>query len=100
LPASSTQALEPHAPSSWAEVVRAYAAGDFLAAADILQEVGSKPDGAEARAFAAEHLAAVGRGEAAEEQRRRALYFYRSVDAACFVQRCEALLEAAGYGRG
>ena len=45
-------------------------------AADILQEVGSKPDEAEARARAAEQLATDGRTAEAEEQRSRALEFY------------------------
>ena len=86
------QTLARPAPSLWAEVVLAYAAGEFTVAADILQEVGSKPDEAEARARAAEQLATDGRNAEAEEQRSRALEFYRSVGAAHFVRRCEAVL--------
>ena len=90
------QTLAHPAPSPWVEVVRAYAAADFAAAADTLREVGSKPDEAEARARAAEQLATEGRNAEAEEQRRRALDFYRSVGATHFAQRCEALPTAPG----
>jgi hypothetical protein len=68
------QALEHHPESPWLDVVRAYAAQDFVAAADILRRIGSKPAEAEARWQAAEDLGA-------EDQRRLALEFYRSVGA-------------------
>jgi hypothetical protein len=85
-------ALARHAPSPWVDVVLAYAAGEFSVSADTLREVGSKPDEAEARTRAAEQLATDGRAAEAEEQRSRALEFYRSVGAAHFVRRCEAIL--------
>ena len=70
----------------WTDVVRAYAAGDFVEAADILQRVGSKPDEAEARLRA-------GCDGGADEQIERALAFYRSVGAEFFVRECEAVRE-------
>jgi tetratricopeptide (TPR) repeat protein len=76
------RAVEHHPPSPWTEVVHAYATRRFPAAADLLATIGSKPDEAEARLFAAEALAAAGREAGADEQRRQALDFYRSVGAA------------------
>jgi class 3 adenylate cyclase/tetratricopeptide (TPR) repeat protein len=67
----------------WTDVVRAYAAGDFVAAADILHRVGSKPDEAEARLRAS-------RDGDADDELERALAFYRSVGADHFVRECEA----------
>ena len=80
-------ALASRPATPWVEVVRVSAAGDFVAAADILQRIGSKPDEAEAR------LRASLDGNAGE-QLERALAFYRSVDATFFVRECEALRAA------
>lgn len=56
----------------WIQVVRAYATGDFVRAADLLFEIGSLPDEAEARVLAG------------GDQRERGLAFFRSVGAARF----------------
>jgi thioredoxin-like negative regulator of GroEL len=79
----------------WIEVVRRYGAGDFAGAAELLRQIGTRPDEAEARLRAAEQLAAEGRGGAADEQLRQALAFYRSVGATRYVGECEALLPAS-----
>jgi hypothetical protein len=76
--------LESRPATPWVEAVRASAAGDFAAAADILQRIGSKPDEAEARLRAS-------RDGNADGQLEKALAFYRSVGAAHFVRECEAL---------
>jgi class 3 adenylate cyclase/tetratricopeptide (TPR) repeat protein len=83
-------------PRPWFEVLRAYAAGDLVRAADALREIGSLPDEAEARLLAAEALIAAGRADAAEEQLERALAFFRGVRATRFVAAGEALAAAAG----
>jgi class 3 adenylate cyclase len=88
-------ALENHVPTPWIEVVRRYAAGDFDGAADLLGEIGSKPEEAEARLHAAEQLAAAGRTDEAAQQLQQAVAFYRSVGATRYLQECESLLAAA-----
>jgi hypothetical protein len=87
-------ALAAHPETPWTEMVRAYARGDLVGAADILGRIGSRPDEAEARLRAAERLFADGSAEAADEQLQRALAFYRSVGAARYVSECEALMAA------
>jgi class 3 adenylate cyclase len=78
------------------EVVDALAGSpDFAGAAELLRQIGTRPDEAEARLRAAEQLAAEGRGGAADEQLRQALAFYRSVGATRYVGECEALLPAS-----
>ena len=88
-------ALEQHVPNPWIEVVRHYAAGDFVAAADVLGAIGSKPEEAEARLHAAEQLAGAGRAEEAGEQLRQAVAFYRSVGATRYLAMSGSLLETA-----
>jgi hypothetical protein len=82
-------ALEGQPATPWLEVARAYVARDFVAAAELLREIGTKPDEAEARLLAGEQLVAESRRVDADEQLRRALDFYRSVDAQLYVRRCE-----------
>ena len=82
-----TAALGSRPATRWTDAVRAYAAKDFAAAADILQRIGSKPDEAEARLRAAS-------GGGADDQLERALAFYRSVDATYYVRECEAVRAA------
>jgi thioredoxin-like negative regulator of GroEL len=77
---------------SWTDATRAYARGEFVIAADVLAEIGTKPDEAEARLRAAERLVAEGRRAEADEQLHAALAFYRSVSALHYVRECEALL--------
>jgi thioredoxin-like negative regulator of GroEL len=74
--------------------VRAYARGDFVAAAEILHRTGAKPEEAEARLRAAEQLVAKGSAAEADEQLQQALKFYRSVGATYYVRECEARLAA------
>jgi len=78
----------------WTDAAQAYARGDFLAAADILDRTGSRPAEAEARLRAAEALSREGAHADADEQLRVALAFYRSVGATRYVERGEALLAA------
>jgi class 3 adenylate cyclase len=84
-------ALEQHIPNPWTEVVGRYAAGDFVAAADMLATIGSKPEEAEARLHAAEQLAADGRATEADEQLQQALAFFRSVGATHYLRKHEPL---------
>ena len=76
----------------WTEAARAYALGDFAAAAGILNRTGSRPAEAEARLRAAEQLFAAGRPAEADQHLQQALAFYRSVNATRFMRECETLL--------
>jgi hypothetical protein len=78
----------------WTAAARAYAHSDFVAAAEILHQTGSKPEEAEARLRAAEQLMSLGRRADADAQLQPALAFYRSVGAARYIRDCEALLTA------
>jgi hypothetical protein len=89
-------AVVEHGPRSWFQVLRAYASGDLVRAADLMFEIGSLPDEAEARLLAAEALLARGEREAGEEQLERALAFFRGVRATRFVAAGEELSAAAG----
>lgn len=89
------EALTGHTETPWTEAARAYAQGNFVAAAEILQRIGSKPAEAEARLRAAEQLVTEGRRAEADEQLEQALAFYRSVGASRYVRECEALLAAS-----
>jgi hypothetical protein len=88
-------ALEKHMPTPWREVVRRYAAGDYVAAADLLGEIGSKPGEAETRVHAARQLAAAGRDDEAGKQLQQAVAFYRSVGATRYLDEIEPLLTAS-----
>jgi tetratricopeptide (TPR) repeat protein len=79
-------------PTPWTDAARAYAQGDFAAAAVILRRTGSKPHEAEARLRTAEQLLGAGRRAEADEQVRRALDFYRSVGAIAYVSEGKRLL--------
>ena len=74
-------------PTRWRDAATAYAAGDRVAAADILGDIGDRTGEAFARLRAAE-LA----GQS--EQIAPALAFYRGVGASAYVRRAEALLPA------
>jgi hypothetical protein len=84
LEAELLSALDAHPETLWSNVVRAEIAGDFAAAAELLQRAGTKADEAEARLHA-------GTGDQLEQ----ALEFYRSVGATRFIGEGEALLAAA-----
>jgi class 3 adenylate cyclase/tetratricopeptide (TPR) repeat protein len=88
-------ALGAHPATRWSEATRAYVAGDFVTAAEMLARIGARPDEAEARFRAGEQLAAEGRMAEAHEQLRQALEFYRSVGATRYVRAGEALLAAS-----
>lgn len=89
-------AVAARGPRPWFQVLRAYAEGDLVRAADLLFEIGSLPDEAEARLFAAEALVAAGERGAGEEQRERALEVFRRVRAERFVAAAEALAAVTG----
>jgi tetratricopeptide (TPR) repeat protein len=65
----------------WLQAAAAVARGDFEQAAERYRGIGSLPDEASARLRAAEQLHDAGRHTDAEDQRQRALAFYRQVDA-------------------
>ena len=87
-------ALADHPQTPWTAAARAYAQGDFIAAAEILHQTGSKPEEAEARLRAAEQLVRMGHRAEADTQLQQALDFYRSVGATRYIRDCEALLTA------
>jgi class 3 adenylate cyclase len=87
-----SDALTDHPQTPWTAAARAYAAGEFAAAADILQQTGSRPEQAEARLQAAAQLVSAGRPAEAGEHLHAALAFHRSVAATRYVRDCEALL--------
>jgi class 3 adenylate cyclase len=80
---STVVALAPVS-SLWLEAANAFAAGDYVQAADLYAEIGSLPDEADARLKS-------GR----EDQVRRALDFYGSVGATRYIREGEALLAAS-----
>jgi hypothetical protein len=79
----------------WIDAARAFAEGDFRAAAATYAQIGSRPDAAYARLRAARALVEEGRGAEADELLRDALAFYRSVGASRYVREGEALLAAS-----
>jgi class 3 adenylate cyclase len=81
--------------SPWLRSALAVASRDFLAAADIIGGMGIVSHEAFFRLRAAEQLLDEGRRAEADEQLRRALAFYRSVDATRYVREGEALLAAS-----
>jgi class 3 adenylate cyclase len=81
--------------SGWADVVEAVADSEFRAAADALREMGSQAGEAFYRLCAAERLVAAGRRAEADKELRRALAFYRGVDAKRHLREGEALLAAS-----
>jgi tetratricopeptide (TPR) repeat protein len=79
----------------WLSAAVAFAAGDFLRAAEICAEIGSLPDEALARLYAAEQLIGESRRAEGDAELQRALAFYRSVGAKAYMARGEALLAAS-----
>ena len=80
--------------SPWYPVAANIATGDLVSAAHALAGFGASAYAAYARLRAAERLAVAGRAVEADEQARKALSFYRSVEADSYVQKAEALLAA------
>jgi class 3 adenylate cyclase/tetratricopeptide (TPR) repeat protein len=74
---------------------RALLSRDFAGAAELFDEMGARRAAALARLRAAEVLVGEGRRLEADEHLGRALAFFRSVGAARYVQRGEALLAAS-----
>jgi tetratricopeptide (TPR) repeat protein len=81
--------------TSWIAAARAFVSREFERAADILAEIGSLPDEAYARLRAGEALLAEGRRIEGSAELDRALSFYRSVGAAAYVRRGDAVLAAS-----
>jgi hypothetical protein len=82
-------------PTLWLEVATSYAAGDPLAAAEMLFSMGARPYEAYVRLRAAEELVALGRRSEADQELRRTLDFWHAVGASTYVRRGEALLPAS-----
>jgi class 3 adenylate cyclase len=71
-------------PTAWVEAAKAFAAGDYVGAADLYARIGSLPDEADARLRSG-----------IDSEVRRALDFYRSVGATRYIREGEALLAAS-----
>ena len=76
----------------WAEAAIASLRGDFVRAADVLDQIGDAELEALARLRAARLLGAEGRRSEADEQLQRSLAFWRSVRATRNIRQAEALL--------
>jgi class 3 adenylate cyclase/tetratricopeptide (TPR) repeat protein len=84
----------------WLEAVVPFVRGDFRPAAERFARIGSLPDAALAHLFAAEALYRAGHEAEGQDELRRALVFYRRVDAATYLGRAEALAGAAFVSGG
>ncbi len=78
--------------TKWSEASHASLQGDFVRAADLLDEIGDAELEALTRMRAAEQLASEGRRAEADEQLQRSLAFWRSVGATRYIRESEALL--------
>lgn len=81
--------------SPWKDLSLTCIDRDFVGAAEIWAEGGSPTWEARARLRAAEELIASDHRPQGEQQASRALTLYRSVDAAYYVARCEAVVRGA-----
>jgi hypothetical protein len=88
-------AIAGRAETRWQDAVLAYAAGDFEASADFLDEIGAVVDGAYARMRAAEAYAAEGRQAEADAQAQQALAVFRSIGATAWANEAQALFAAS-----
>jgi hypothetical protein len=79
----------------WGSAVDALIARDFGRAADELAAAGAHRHEADVRTWAAEWLHGQGRTAEADAEARRAVSFWRSVEANAYVRRAEALLAAS-----
>ena len=95
---NARQLLEQAPVNPWQQAALAGVEGDFVRSADVYAERGLPTLEAEARFSASEALIAAGRRREGEEQLGKALAFYRSVGAAFYVERGEALLSQAATG--
>jgi class 3 adenylate cyclase/tetratricopeptide (TPR) repeat protein len=78
----------------WIDAVAWIARADFVGAAEIYADMGTRPYEAFARLRAAERLVDEGHRAEADEQLHRALAFWRSVGATSYIRQGEALLAA------
>jgi hypothetical protein len=81
--------------SPWYVAARALIDQEFVAAAEVLDSMGAARSAAQVRLRAGQELARTGRRAEADDQLRRALSFFRSVDATRFIREAEALLAAS-----
>jgi class 3 adenylate cyclase/tetratricopeptide (TPR) repeat protein len=89
------ETFEEAPPSPWKQLAFACLDRDFVRAAEMWAETGSPTWEARLRMRAAEELIETGRRTEGEEQAAKAIAFYRTVGATCFVDRCEGLLSEA-----
>jgi DNA-binding SARP family transcriptional activator/class 3 adenylate cyclase len=82
-------------PTPWLRAATALATGEFVQAADLYAEIGSRPDEAYTRLRAAQQLVAGEQQIEASEQLEQALVFYREVRASAYLRQAEALLAAS-----
>ena len=87
--------VEQGASTKWTEAAAALLQGNFVRAADLLDEIGDAEFAALTRLRAAERLVAEGRRAEADEQLRRSLEFWLSVQATRYIRECQALLGEA-----
>jgi len=79
----------------WYYAAIEFLTGEYGRAADLYAEIGELPSEARARLRAAEAFAAHGAGPEADAEARRALEFYRSVNAVAYARLAEAVIAAA-----
>ena len=77
---------------TWYVAARALTDQEFVAAAEVLDSMGAARSAALVRLRAAQEFVRTGRQAEADDQLRRALGFFRSVDATRFIREAEALL--------
>jgi hypothetical protein len=82
-------------PTPWLRAATAVAKGDFLQAAELYAEIGSRPDEAFARLRVAQQLVAGEQEIEASKQLQQALVFYGEVGARLYLREAEALLAAS-----
>jgi hypothetical protein len=76
----------------WYVAARALTDQEFVAATEVLDSMGAARSAALVRLRAAQEFVRTGRQAEADDQLRRALGFFRSVDATRFIREAEALL--------
>jgi class 3 adenylate cyclase/tetratricopeptide (TPR) repeat protein len=85
-------------PTRWVGVAAELADDEPERAAARCAVIGTLPDEAYMRLFAAKSLAAAGRSEQAEEQLERALEFHRAVGAEAFVRGAQQIAAGVAFG--
>jgi class 3 adenylate cyclase/tetratricopeptide (TPR) repeat protein len=80
----------------WNDAGKAIAEGEYVRAADIYEKAGARPAEAYTRLRAAAEFVNAGRRAEADAQLHSALAFWRSVGAARYIRKGEALLAATG----